>query len=113
MGIAPHELLHRALDLDLFARVVGRRKRVMRKHLIGRCKNDDAGDYQQHPAFHETVSFHVGWWLVVGHQPISSGSDTPPLQTCPSSTARFVCRSARHSPAKVWQPSPAPASFPS
>jgi hypothetical protein len=33
----------------------------MRKHLICRCENDDAGDYQQHPAFHETVSFPIGW----------------------------------------------------
>ena len=74
----------------------------------GHGTDADAGDYQQHPAFHETVSYSHR--LVVSseyHHPISSGSDTPPLQTCPLSMARSVCRSARHSPVKVWRPSPA------
>src|SRR5688572_25450641 len=65
MRIAPHELLYESLDLDLLARIVRRRERVMREHPVGAGEKGDAGTYQQDPASHEIVSFQTCYQLLL------------------------------------------------
>src|SRR5258705_6343210 len=53
MRIAPHELGDHPLDLDLLARVVLGRERVMREHLTAADQQGETGDEHHDRALHE------------------------------------------------------------
>src|SRR5688572_9931215 len=119
MRIAPHELLHHALDLDLLGRIVGGGERVMREDAIGSRHDGECGEQYQNPG-HCHVSFHTPHAGSASRNPayaltdplrgtrptltLPRGSYTRRRRTSPSSTGPCPCRSARPSPASAWRP---------